>query len=156
MMGPKYTIEAVTKELIDGLDDGSVVLYHDSLANIDVVDIEQRLSKAIQTGARQSRLLIYASLVIGLLCFFGGVLALLLVEKQALQAYHIGVGALIALLFGILLGFAFSTYTVMKTREEIAELRAYHQILTNMDPDSAARIATQIAARLPRQNQFQD
>jgi len=154
MFRPKHTIEAVAKELIDGLDEGTVLLSYDGDEQIDVAALQKDLWVTINARARRSQRLIAISVTVGLVAFLGGVVALLLTEQQTLQAYHVGVGGLVFLLAGFLFGFAFSTYRLMRTREGIADLRAMGQLLKDMDPESAIRVAPGVARRLRKEKEF--
>src|SRR4051812_26565052 len=100
MFRPKHTIEAVAKELIEGLDEGSVILSDGGNEQIDLVALQKDLADTINARVRRSRRLIVISVVVGLLAFLGGVVALLLAEQHTLQTYHVGVGMLVFLLSG--------------------------------------------------------
>ena len=82
MFGPRHTFESVAKDLVDGLEKGTIVLHPDEPTEADVEKFESAMEVAITRFQRRAAVL----LVLGSLCILAGIMVLAGPELLYLQA----------------------------------------------------------------------
>src|SRR3954467_136291 len=61
MFGPRHTIESVTKELVDGLEERTIVLRLEDSTKVDIEDFESRIRTSLARYRRREILLLSLS-----------------------------------------------------------------------------------------------
>lgn len=142
MFGPRHSIESVSKELVDGLDEGTVVLRpEDSIA----IDIENFKSMMRVILARQRRWFIL-TLCLGIpVALASALIALAFVLDPESQAKPDGSPARWALMvLGCIVGAVIEFVFSYKFRVRTAELKTYLRVLELADESTARRLVHRV------------
>jgi hypothetical protein len=147
MFHPKRTFGSVAKELVNGLEDGTVTLHPEEPSEADVENFE---SMAIRSLAKHQRRLI-AQLIGGNLCLFLGIYLLTGPELFDIASQPEGAGlrtiwaiSLIVCVIGALSSFLLG----LKSRERSIELKTVIRVLELADDTTAKRLVLWEGPRL--------
>ena len=147
MFGPRHTIESVTKELVDGLEAGTVILRPEEPTEADVERFESMMKTSLARYRRRavavltlSSLAAIASIAIAL------VPILLRSESQSKlgEPYTEWAVALSFSIVGALFGFVFG----FRMRERSIELKTYIRVLKMADSGTARRLVLRVGPKL--------
>ena len=154
MFGPRHTIESVAKKLIDGLDQGTVILPREESPQIDIENVELVMRSALARSRRQQAALI----ALGLVAAAVGI-CIAITQVITPPDASPGTGALqyrwpvllLLSLIGMVIGFLCS----LKAGERAAELKTFIHIYNLADQSTARRLAQREAPRLLRERELQ-
>jgi hypothetical protein len=147
MFGPKHTIESVTKELVDGLEEGTTILHPEELTEADVENFASMMKVTLARSRRREA----ALLAIGTLSAIVSIVIVLVQvvfypESQPYLSHtHI---SLTTILLGFILGAVMGYVLGFKARERSVELKIYIRILKMADAITARKLVLREGPRL--------
>jgi len=146
MFGPRHTLESVTRELVDGFEEGTVVLRPEDLPDVDIEDFESRMRTSLARYRRREIAVLSLSMLAAIASIGIAVVQLLLHPESQTHTKdpHTLWVALLGCIVGALMGFAFG----YKSRERSVELKTFIRLLKLADPSTARRLAIREGPRL--------
>ena len=137
MFGPRHTIESVTQEVVDGLEEGTIILRPEEPTDADVEDFESMMKTTLARYRRREVALLTASI-------FGAAVSILIALVQIGEPHARWAIMLVPCIGGALMGFVLG----YKTRERSIELKTYIRVLKMADPSTARRLVLRVAPQL--------
>jgi len=150
MFGPKHTIESVAKELIDGLEDGTVALHPKEPTETDIENFRRLMAAAFERyRRREATMRTVAAVLVGIA----------LVAASALAAtfpFHAGsklqveepYSRWVAMFLGYIAVSTVAAILGYRAGKRAAEVRAYDRFLKMADNITAGRILLREGPRL--------
>ena len=137
MFGPRHTIESVTQEVVDGLEEGTIILRPEEPTDADVEDFESMMKTTLARYRRREVALLTASIL-------GAAVSILIALVQIGEPHARWAIMLVPCIGGALMGFVFG----YKTRERSIELKTYIRVLKMAGPSTARRLVLRVAPQL--------
>jgi hypothetical protein len=145
MFGPKHTFESVAKDLVDGLERGTIVLHPAEPTEADIKNFESMV-KARLTSYR--RIAIGLWVVTALLVTTAVLLPVILLPKdQSLAGFPYG-GPVEFAILGFFAGMVTGHLFALRAHKRSVELMTFIQILKMADATTARRLVLWEGARL--------
>jgi len=147
MFGPKHTIESVTKELVDGLEEGTIILHPEEPTEADVENFKSMMKTTLARFRRREFALLTVSALAALVS-----IAIVFVDvvfqpenpSQAGDPHSRWAVMLLGCIVGATISFLFG----LKTRERSVELKTYIRVLKMADDSTARRLVLREGPRL--------
>jgi hypothetical protein len=147
MFGPKHTIESVTEELVDGLEEGTIFLHPEEPTEADVENFKSAVKTTLARYRRRETALLTVS-TLGVIVSIAIVLVQAVFhpegQSQPEDLYNRWPLMLLACIVGAVAAFVFG----FKTRERSVELKTYIRILKMADAGTARRLVLREGPRL--------
>ena len=158
MFGPKHTVESVAKELIDGFDQGTVVLRREESPQITMEITFENLEGIMKSALARSRRKEAFFVGLGLTAAAVGIAVVTVQIVSHVDASQ-GTGwlrygwplAVLVSLVGVVVGFLVGR----RAGERSAELNTFIRIYKLADQNTARRLAQREAPKLLRGREFQ-
>jgi hypothetical protein len=141
LYGPKHTVESVVKELIEGLDEGTIVAREEELPHISKLEATEKIDGDLFRYRKKERFFLGAAVVAVLLHIVGYGLLLFATSAN---------GFAYALLLISPLVLVSSSFSYSRTREKMSELRTYSRVLRMADDAAAEQLGAKVMMRLPK------
>jgi len=141
-----HTIESVSKELVDGLEEGTIVLRPEDSIAIDIENFESEMRVILARHRRRIILMLCLIIPVTLVSALIGLALVLHPEGQAKPDGSPTRWAVMVLggVVGAVMGFMFS----YKLRASTAELETYLRVLELADESTARRLVLRVGPKL--------
>ena len=147
MFGPRHTIESVTKELIDGLEEGTVLLRLPEPTEAEIREFELEVRIALRKYRRRHLLWVTLSTLTAIATLAAALTALFLhpqSQTERTDPYMTLAVSLIGGLLGVIAGYAFG----YKSGKRTVELKTYMRVLRLADAVTVRRLVLRVRSGL--------
>jgi hypothetical protein len=152
MFAPRHTVESVTRDLIDGLDGGTIRLPSEAMKDLTVEDVKEMMKEAMIRYRRRERRLMAALLAASVAGVVTTLLSLLLAIEAAVRPSSSPILAitLAAVIVFVFLGSVILPRRLFRVREKRVELKTFDHVLEVADQETCERLVPDLAGRLRR------
>jgi hypothetical protein len=151
MFRPQRTVESVARELIDGLDEGTIELFPD--AELSLEDFRSQLAEAIKGSRRRETIFFTVCLILGAMSMAISLVAVLFGGREPASAPDHRTGIFVTAICLLAAGLAGFVVGLMKARVTTTRLKTYASVLKMADHVTAEHLASQLARKLSRARQ---
>ncbi len=148
MFGPRHTFKSVARELIDGLEKGTIILNEVEQPEELVARVQIRLVQALASARRRTIWLMLGTLVFGFVGLSVSIVSILTSGSEYSQSFHAN-APMASLIVGTVAGIlAALVYALIRARESTVELKTIARMLKLVDETTAQRIAWRFRSKL--------